>query len=216
MQKKTKENETNLRNGFSAFVLKTLYEATEDDWSGTSASCRQHKTHYSHRGDLSWFQCLWVMAWTQPIQWTTPHQPSELQPDCQHLGQSKNHREDCRRSTHHPPKREERSSSTKPVRFHKVPLDRNSELLWILSYIYGAINRSEWPIVSPVQCQFDTVDHDILLMQLHVTFRLSGSFLEWIGSLLHERSLSVVHSSTRSRWVPAPYAMAPSWVASPN
>ena len=58
-----------------------------------------------------------------------------------------------------------------------------------------------------VSAAFDTVDHDILLERLHVTFGLSGVFLEWLGSFLSGRTLSVVHGPTQFRWVPAPYGL---------
>jgi len=38
---------------------------------------------------------------------------------------------------------------------------------------------------------------------LNVSFGLTGNFYEWVASFLHERSLCVVHGSTRSIWVPA-------------
>ena len=44
---------------------------------------------------------------------------------------------------------------------------------------------------------------------------LSGSFLGCIGSFLHERTFSVVHGSTRSRWVPAPYGLPQGSVLGP-
>src|SRR6218665_3726330 len=43
-----------------------------------------------------------------------------------------------------------------------------------------------------------------------VTFGLSGGFLEWThwtGSSLKGRTFSLVHGSTRSWWVPAPYGL---------
>src|SRR6218665_861163 len=66
-----------------------------------------------------------------------------------------------------------------------------------------------------VSAAFDTVDHNILLKRLNVTIGLSGSFLGWIGSFLHERTFSVVHGSTRSRWVPAPYGLPQGSVLGP-
>src|SRR6218665_2139731 len=37
----------------------------------------------------------------------------------------------------------------------------------------------------------------------------------YIGSFLHERTFSVVHGSTRSRWVPAPYGLPQGSVLGP-
>ena len=90
-------------------------------------------------------------------------------------------------------------------------------LLRLLSDIYGAIDRAELTLLAlfDVSAAFDTVDHDILLKRLHVTFGLSGNFLEWIGSFLHGRSFSVVHGLTRSRWVPAPYGLPQGSVLGP-
>src|SRR6218665_792506 len=51
----------------------------------------------------------------------------------------------------------------------------------------------------------DTVDHEILLEQLQISFGVTGAFLCWLRSFLRERSFCVVHESTRSPWVPAPY-----------
>src|SRR6218665_3929565 len=82
-------------------------------------------------------------------------------------------------------------------KFHSI----ETLLLRLLSDIYGAIDRAELTLLAlfDVSAAFDNVDLDILLKRLNVTFGLSGSFLGWIGSFLHERSFSVVHGSTRSR-----------------
>ena len=90
-------------------------------------------------------------------------------------------------------------------------------MLRLLSDIYGAIDRSELTLLAlfDVSAAFDTVDHEILLKRLHVSFGLSGNFLEWIGSFLHGRSLSVVHGPTRSRWVPALYGLPQGSVLGP-
>ena len=98
-------------------------------------------------------------------------------------------------------------------RFHST----ETLLLRLLSDIYGAIDRSELTLLAlfDVSAAFDTVDHDILLKRLNVSFGLSGNFLEWIGSFLHGRTISVVHGSTRSRWVPAPYGLPQGSVLGP-
>src|SRR6218665_2639063 len=59
------------------------------------------------------------------------------------------------------------------------------------------------------------VDHDILLERLHVTFGLSGGFLEWLNSFLTGCTLSVVHGPTRSGWAPAPYGLPQSSILGP-
>ena len=82
-------------------------------------------------------------------------------------------------------------------------------LLRLLSDIYGAIDRSQLTLLAlfDVSAAFDTVDHEILLDRLKISFGLSGTFLHWLGSFLSERSLCVVHGSSRSLWVPAPYGL---------
>ena len=74
-------------------------------------------------------------------------------------------------------------------RFHST----ETLLLRLLSDIYGAIDRADLTLLAlfDVSVAFDTVDHTILLKRLNVTFGLSGSFLRWIGSFLHERILLV-------------------------
>ena len=66
-----------------------------------------------------------------------------------------------------------------------------------------------------VSAAFDTVDHEILLDRLKISFGLSGTFLHWVGSFLSERSLCVVHGSSRSLWVPAPYGLPQGSVLGP-
>src|ERR1700735_2971972 len=82
-------------------------------------------------------------------------------------------------------------------------------LLRLLSDIYGAIDRSQLTLLAlfDVGAAFDTVDHEILLERLDKSFGLSGAVLSWLKSFLGERSLCVVHGSTRSLWVPAPYGL---------
>src|SRR6218665_1557868 len=63
--------------------------------------------------------------------------------------------------------------------------------------------------ISPasVDHQIDTVDHQILLQRLFISFGLSGNILGWLTSFLQDRSFMVAHGSTRSRWVPAPFGL---------
>ena len=90
-------------------------------------------------------------------------------------------------------------------------------LLRLLSDIYGAIDRGQLTLLAlfDVSAAFDTVDHEILLERLNVSFGLTGNFLEWITSFLYDRSLCVVHGSTRSAWVPAQHGLPQGSVLGP-
>ena len=90
-------------------------------------------------------------------------------------------------------------------------------LLRLLSDIYGAIDRSQLTLLAlfDVSAAFDTVDHEILLKRLKISFGVSGTFLCWLESFLHERSLCVVRGSTRSPWVSAPYGLPQGSVLGP-
>src|SRR6218665_3123903 len=68
-------------------------------------------------------------------------------------------------------------------------------LLRLLSDIYGAVDRSWLTLLAlfDVSTAFDTVDHEILLKRLQLSFSLSGNFLTWLASFLDGRSLCVVH-----------------------
>jgi len=90
-------------------------------------------------------------------------------------------------------------------------------LVRLLSDIYGAIDRSQVTLLAlfDVSAAFDTVDHGNLLMRLSASFGLSGNLLDWLGSFLHDRSLSVVYGSTRTPWVPAPNGLPQGSVLGP-
>src|SRR6218665_2633066 len=76
-------------------------------------------------------------------------------------------------------------------------------------YRYNTIQYND------VSAEFDTVDHEIRLKRLNVSFGLSGTLLLWLGSYLTERSLCVVHESSRSSWVPAPFGLPQGSVLAP-
>src|SRR6218665_557294 len=63
-----------------------------------------------------------------------------------------------------------------------------------------------------VSAAFDTVDHEILLKRLNVSFGFSGTLLLWLRSFHTERSLRVVHGSS---WVPAPFGLPQGSVLAP-
>src|SRR6218665_2696297 len=92
--------------------------------------------------------------------------------------------------------------------------------LRLLSDIYGAIgavDRSQITLLAlfDVSAAFDTVDHEILLKRLQLSFGLSGNFLTWLASFLDGRSLCVVHGSSRFQWVPAPHGLPKGSVLAP-
>src|SRR6218665_3769127 len=90
-------------------------------------------------------------------------------------------------------------------------------LFHLLSDIYGAVDSSQLTLLAlfDVSAAFDTVDHEILLKRLEISFGLSGNFLSWVGSFLSERSLCVVQGPSRSAWVPAPYGLPQGSVLGP-
>src|SRR6218665_1225911 len=86
--------------------------------------------------------------------------------------------------------------------------------LRLLSDVYAAIDSSQLTLLAlfDVSAAFDTVDHEILLKWLNVSFGFSGTLLLWLGSFLTERSLCVVHGSS---WVPAPFGLRQGSVLAP-
>ena len=66
-------------------------------------------------------------------------------------------------------------------------------ILRMLSDIYAAIDRGKVALLAllDVSAAFDTVDHDILLERLLVSFGVTGSAHEWLRSFLTSRSQSV-------------------------
>src|SRR6218665_2463590 len=90
-------------------------------------------------------------------------------------------------------------------------------LLRLLSDIYGAVDRSRLPLLAlfDLSAAFDTVDHEVLLKHLQLSFVLSGTFIAWLASFLDGRSLCVVHGSSRSQWVPAPHGLPQGSVLAP-
>jgi|SRR6218665_397382 len=64
-------------------------------------------------------------------------------------------------------------------------------LVRLLSDFYGAIDISEATLLAlfDISVAFDTVDHDIILQRLLISYGLYGSALDWLTSLLQDRSL---------------------------
>src|SRR3984885_8230076 len=77
-------------------------------------------------------------------------------------------------------------------------------LLHLLADIYNAIDRSQVTLLAlyDVSAAFDTVDHDILLHRLSVSFGITGLPLYWLTSYLAGRSSSTIFCSTHSPWIP--------------
>src|SRR6218665_2595657 len=91
-------------------------------------------------------------------------------------------------------------------------------LVRLLSDIFGAIDRSEVTLLAlfDVSAAFDTVDHQILLQRLSISFGLSGNILGCLTSFLQDHSFMVAYGSTRSWWVPAPFGLPQGSVLGPS
>ena len=92
-----------------------------------------------------------------------------------------------------------------------------SLLLRLLSDIYCAIDRSQLTLLAlfDVSAAFDSVDHDILLRRLSLTFGIKALPLEWLTSYLTDRSSSTIFHSTRSPWRPTPFGLPQGSVLGP-
>ena len=75
-------------------------------------------------------------------------------------------------------------------------------ILRMLSDIYAAVDRGRVALLAllDVSAAFDTVDHDILLERLLVSFGVTGSAHAWIRSFLSSRSQYVRLGSSSSSW----------------
>jgi len=82
-------------------------------------------------------------------------------------------------------------------------------LLRLLSDCYGAIDRGRVTLFDVIAA-FDTVDHQLLINRLSVSYGLSGLPLDWITSFLARRSSWVVLGTSRSPWVL--FLKVPSWL----
>ncbi|PGH37209.1 MAG: hypothetical protein CRN43_22520, partial [Candidatus Nephrothrix sp. EaCA] len=90
-------------------------------------------------------------------------------------------------------------------------------LLRLLSDCYGAIDGRRVTLLAlfDVSAAFDTVDHQILINRLSVSFGLSGLPLDWITSFLAGRSSCVVLGTSRSPWALAPFGLPQGSVLAP-
>src|SRR6218665_3942025 len=84
-----------------------------------------------------------------------------------------------------------------------------SLLLHLLSDIYGAMDKTQLILMAlfDVSAAVDSVDHDILLRRLSITFGINDLPLAWIASYFSERSASVLVYSSRSSWCPTPFGL---------
>src|SRR6218665_414657 len=82
-------------------------------------------------------------------------------------------------------------------------------LLRLLSDCYGAIDGGQVTLLAvfDVSAAFDTVDHQILINRLSVSFGLFGLPLDWITSFLAGRSSCVVLGTSRSPWALALFGL---------
>ena len=74
----------------------------------------------------------------------------------------------------------------------------------IAQYVRGQVTLLA---LFDVSSAFDSVDHSILLQRLSTSFGLVDQPLDWLTSFLTDRSNCVVHGSSRSLWVPAPFGV---------
>ena len=70
----------------------------------------------------------------------------------------------------------------------------------LLSDILLAIDSGNFSLLSllDLSAAFDTVDHDILLRRLHLSFGMSSTALEWMTSYLTGRQQCVRHAGSSS------------------
>jgi len=73
-------------------------------------------------------------------------------------------------------------------------------LLHLLSDICGAMDKTQLTLLAlfDASAAFDSLDHDLLLRRLSITFGINELPLAWITSYLSERSASVLFHSSRS------------------
>src|SRR6218665_1659969 len=71
------------------------------------------------------------------------------------------------------------------------------------------MDRSEVTLLAlfDVSTAFDSVDHDILLKRLSITFGIRDLLLIWLTSYLSDRSASVTFHSSRSSWRHTPFGL---------
>ena len=82
-------------------------------------------------------------------------------------------------------------------------------LIRLLSDFHQAMDDGKVTLLAllDVSAAFDTVDFDILLRRLSLSFGIKGEALRWFDSFLHERSYSIQIGTARSPWYPVLYGI---------
>ena len=72
----------------------------------------------------------------------------------------------------------------------------------LLSDIHMAMDRGEVTllVLLDVSAAFDSVEHEILVNRLRISFGITGRALDWLNSFIHGRTQSVVIGDRRSHW----------------
>src|SRR6218665_2200171 len=82
-------------------------------------------------------------------------------------------------------------------------------LVRLLSDLHSAMDAGHVSLLAlfDVSSEFDSVDHNILLQRLSISFGLTDKPLEWLSSFLSECTNCVTFGSSRSAWVHAPFGV---------
>ena len=72
----------------------------------------------------------------------------------------------------------------------------------LLSDIHMAMDRGDVTLLAllDVSAAFDSVDHDIFVNRLRISFEITGRALNWLNSFIHGRAQSIVIRDRRSHW----------------
>ena len=75
-------------------------------------------------------------------------------------------------------------------------------LVRLLSDIHTAIDNGEVTVLAllDVSAAFDSVDHNILLQRLRISYGINSRALDWLESFVRDRTQSVQISILRSKW----------------
>jgi len=73
----------------------------------------------------------------------------------------------------------------------------------VLSEIIQAVDRGDFAalVLLDLSAAFDTVDHEILLQRLHISYGINGPVLQWFRSYVVGRTQHVRRGSTISSTV---------------
>ena len=77
-------------------------------------------------------------------------------------------------------------------------------LIRLLSDFHQAIDNGRVTLLAllNVSAAFDTVDFEILIQRLTLSFGIEGPAIQWFASFLHDRSCSIQVGTARSLWCP--------------